>query len=219
MTSSESINLRDCKIAFFSPIVSDRDVLDLGVVQHDIDNFDDSNWLHRAIVSAARSCTGLDIDELGVEELRKRGFNVVCANAEAFELKEQFDVVVAGDIIEHLGNIGGFLDCVRKHMKPGGLFALSTPNPFWWKHGAQVVLKGRAVVHPQHTGWLCPQTLTQVLSRHGFSVTRMEFGSVYRLTTVLQRVTWLIDRLLPMPRRISCNTILCVARDARHAES
>jgi SAM-dependent methyltransferase len=40
-----------------------------------------------------------------------------------------FDVVVAFDTFEHIYQPIAFLDAVRERLKPGGLFALTTPDP------------------------------------------------------------------------------------------
>jgi len=205
------VNIKDCKIAFFSELARGKDVLDMGVLQHEMEKVDNPNWLHRAVVDASKSCVGLDIDQPGVKALRDKGFEVVCADAQNFDLGRSFDVVAAGDLIEHLDNVGGFLDCVRKHVRPGGVFALSTPNPFWWKTFVHVLLTGRAVVHEQHTEWLCPQTAEQILNRHGFRVSQIEFGSVYSMNTIIQRITWLLDHVIPLPRRLRLNTIMLTA--------
>ena len=40
--------------------------------------------------------------------LKAQGFHVISADAECFDLGRTFDVIVAGDIIEHLGDLNGF---------------------------------------------------------------------------------------------------------------
>ena len=38
------INYRDAKIKFFSPLVKNKKVLDLGIVQHNRQKYFDDNW-------------------------------------------------------------------------------------------------------------------------------------------------------------------------------
>ena len=50
-------------------------------------------------------------------------------DAEHFALDRQFDTIVAGDLIEHLGNVEGFLKSVMGCLAPGGKLVIQTPNP------------------------------------------------------------------------------------------
>src|SRR5262245_54352313 len=57
--------------------------------------------LFRAITELNPSTLGVDIDPDGVSELVRMGFAAVCANAETMDLGRRFDVIVAGEVIEH----------------------------------------------------------------------------------------------------------------------
>lgn len=102
--------------------------------------------------------TGLEYDErlLSTTALRAPFANLAQGNAENFELGfGQYDLIVSFQVIEHLYNPGAMLDNVKAHLKPGGLFLVTTPNltglgskvmgPKW--HGYRddhVSLKGKA---------------------------------------------------------------------------
>ena len=160
--------------------VATGDVLDLGVVDarralapRAEQLADCSSLLHDRIRKINPNVLGVDIDPEGVEILRKRGYNVVAADVETMDLGRQFDVVVAGEIIEHLPNPGRALTTIRKHLKPGGRLILSTVNPFcieqWWK-----ILKYNDVqVHEEHTMWFDPRTLGRLLAMSGYEVQRL----------------------------------------------
>jgi len=81
---------------------------------------------------------------------------------ETFSFEKQFDVIIAGDILEHVDNQGLFLDNVHKHLKSDGVFILTTPNAKW----LTVMLK----TSPYHTLWHDYDTLSLILSRHGFEI-------------------------------------------------
>lgn len=148
-----------------------REVLDVGCINHSaavaIEMGDE--WLHRRIQRVARSVTGLDILAADAQELNERGYDIVVADAQDFDLGRTFDVVVGGDIIEHLSDIGGFLRSVRRHMTTDSLLVLTTPNPFDFAQMMQVVFRGRAVVNAEHTVWIDPSVMYELLSREGLA--------------------------------------------------
>lgn len=57
----------------------------------------------------------------------KFNFRQVDANSALPYKTSQFDVVISSETIEHLENPRGFMREVRRILKPGGLFILSTP--------------------------------------------------------------------------------------------
>ncbi len=206
------IDNKDAKIKFFLPLVEKKQVLDIGVVQHDRDKYNNSKWLHRAICKASSYCVGIDIDREGVRFLQEEGYRVIWADAQNFNLGEQFEVVVAGDVIEHLSDIGRFLECIKNHLKPSGILAISTPNPFWWKTWVKVILKGNAKPNPEHTCWFCEITLTQLLRRHGFQITKIHYDTIFDFSTFSQKTTKVLNYILPIPNRLKHNTIMIIAR-------
>ena len=98
------------------PYIKDKDVLDLGCVNHDSKLKDDPLWVHGFL---NKNCDVLGVDILweGIKDLFKDGYNVVCGDAENINLEKKFDVIVAGELIEHLSNQGLFLNNCRRHLK------------------------------------------------------------------------------------------------------
>lgn len=109
--------------------IKSKKVLDLGCVEHDLASTKKPNWLYGIINKHAKNVLGVDYLEEDILARKGQGYNVVCANVETMELGDQFEVVVAGDLIEHLSNPGEFMKRVYEHLAPGGLFLLTTPNP------------------------------------------------------------------------------------------
>lgn len=165
------------KVEYIRPLVAGCAVLDMGVVAHDPETYEDENWLHKHIVAASRECVGIDMLDEGIEFLRDKGFNVQAADAQNFDLGRQFDVVVAGDIIEHLHDFPGFFSSICQHLKPDGRLVITTCNPWFFVRCLQALLKGKSYVNPEHTTWFCTDTLTELVARFGFQVEEVCYGS------------------------------------------
>jgi len=83
-------------------------------------------------------------------------------NMESIDLGEKFEVVVAGDVLEHVSNQGLFLDNIRNHLVDGGKLVITTPSAKW----PTVGLKPNAT----HVLWHDIYTLTTILDMHEFEI-------------------------------------------------
>lgn len=61
------------KVDFILPYVENKDVIDLGVVAHKAEAYENENWLHKNLARVSNRCVGIDILEEGVEFLQSRG--------------------------------------------------------------------------------------------------------------------------------------------------
>jgi SAM-dependent methyltransferase len=168
---SENLRVR----ALLDAVPPETRVLDVGCVQHSADQETNDDWLHGQLYDIAEEVVGLDYEREEVERLRDRGYNVIHGNAESMHLDEQFDIVVAGELIEHLSNVGGFLDSVRRHLRSDGELIITTPNP-WAFHRFKQAVFGGVYSNEEHTCWFDARTLRQVFARHGFE--RVEIDHV-----------------------------------------
>lgn len=73
---------------------------------------------------------GIDASEPGITEARRRGINAVLADLEEeFPFPdEMFDLVFAGEVIEHIFNIDHLFREFSRVLKPAGNLVLTTPN-------------------------------------------------------------------------------------------
>lgn len=139
--------------------VRGKRVLDVGCVGPD------DGGLHKEIAKIAAHAVGIDINEGGIKKLRSLGYIVEVENAESFDLNEKFDIVVAGDLIEHLSNPGLFLDCARQHLTDDGKLVLTTPNPLKIAN-----LVKNIPPSPGHVAMFDHVLIERLLDRHGFRV-------------------------------------------------
>lgn len=155
---------------------------------------------------------GTEIDPSEIAHLRRRGVEVVEAYLDPaaprlpFE-DESFDVVLAGEIIEHMVDTQGFLGEIARVLRRGGSLALSTPNVLWWKHRL-ALLRGR---YPDvldyrlrygrdygHVRAFTPQLVRELLEEAGFGDVRVvgkRIGPVAALTRLPRPLARALDSL------------------------
>ena len=163
------------KLDWIVPLVRGRKVLDLGCVRHTLDETKKTHWLHGIIRAEASSVLGVDYLQDAVDKLHERGYNVVCANVETMELGDVFEVIVAGDLIEHLNNFGLFLERVRAHLAEDGIAVITTPNPVNLLRYISVLVRGEAGANPEHTCWFTEQVLRQLVARYDLEISEVAY--------------------------------------------
>jgi 2-polyprenyl-3-methyl-5-hydroxy-6-metoxy-1,4-benzoquinol methylase len=135
-------------------------------------NVQSGAWLHEHLARSARELVGIDLDNEGVANARDRGYEayaVDCRDVDAVNALGigPADVVVAGEVIEHLDDPGGFLDGVHALVAPGGLLAVTTPNATGLINAA-ALFGNFEVQHPDHVVMYTCATLDAMLRRHGW---------------------------------------------------
>ena len=140
---------------------------------------EDGKWLHARLAAGAESIVGLDLSEEGVLWARERGFEAHAVDAQSPEAVaalalDPADVVVAGEIIEHLDAPGPFLRAMRSLLKHDGLLVVTTPNAYRVLNFFAPA-SGSELIHPDHTAWHSPHTLRNLLVRNGWAVEGMAY--------------------------------------------
>ena len=156
-----------------------QDILHLGCVgftdcPHEIKTKRAQESLHAELTKVG-NCTGVDIDSDTINELRNAGIfdNVIEGNVEHLEniakQLQHYDIVIAGDIIEHVSNPGLMLDGIKPFLKSSGKLVVSTPNAFGIAAYIRFILcKFRE--GEQHVMCFNSITLQQLLERHGYEI-------------------------------------------------
>jgi len=156
----------------------DKRVLHLGCVDQGYlsERFERGELMHQRLANVSKELWGVDIDEKGIEFLRKRGFRNllvgdICALQDIEPIRNRlFDTIVASEVMEHLQNPGLFLKTVRGFMDPGKTELIVTvPNAF--RIDTLIWLFRRVeYVHPDHHYWFSYHTATHLLKENGFRV-------------------------------------------------
>jgi len=149
------------------PLVRGKRILDLGNSWGDF-----KDLLRRE----AKEYKGLDI-EPGTDY--RRDLN------RPFDLRRGFDVIVAGELIEHLENPGVFLASAARHLGKGGVLFLTTPNTTSFRFFAYALL-GKEPAYEGHVTYFTKDALGLIL-RHHFRKAEIGFTNN---TTNISRKDW-----------------------------
>lgn len=170
-----------------------KDVLQIGVLG-DIDNYIKNNkledWDFSNIKKVAKTAAGVDINKEGLEKAIKIGItDIKFGDAENLDLNKKFDVIYAGDLIEHLNNIGKFLESCKKHMKQDSILILTTPSPYSLNMVIRSFFKSTAKgIFNEHTVLLHEKNLKELLRRFEFQITAIKYYTSADNRTFMSRI-------------------------------
>jgi 2-polyprenyl-3-methyl-5-hydroxy-6-metoxy-1,4-benzoquinol methylase len=168
-------------------------------------------WLHSRLAAVATSLVGIDVNAAGVAAAVADGYEayaVDCRDAAAVAALQiqPGDLVIAGEVIEHLDDPGAFLDGLHALCAPTGRLVVTTPNATGW-FNSLAALVGREINHPDHVVMFTWRTLTTLAGRHGWTPVASatfvpevkDFASAglgARLLAFVARATVALERLL-----------------------
>lgn len=196
---------------FFCDVANQKNTLHIGCYEHDEKYLNSPSWKHKKINEVAKSCIGLDINSDGIKKMKGMGYEVVHADATSDEyLGKNFETIIAGDVIEHVENIGGLIRFSTKHLTSDGSLYISTPNPFFIGHVISAWTNRPQVANLEHTTWLSESTMLEIARRSGLILSEIiypigkshnsllsrflktatyNFGSSMLFTTIIYRLS------------------------------
>ena len=132
--------------------------------------------IHALIRKHATQLVGVDYDFQAVDALRKLGCSEIIygdvTKLHELQLSEPFDVVVCGDLIEHLNNPGDMLVGIRRVVTDKSEIIITTPNAFGILHFLRYLV-GKYREGSDHVLSFQIYTLTNLLDRHGYVITEI----------------------------------------------
>jgi ubiquinone/menaquinone biosynthesis C-methylase UbiE len=166
----------------------DRNVLHLGCTNYPYteDAIKNKMLVHFDLEKVAGRLTGFDFDQAGLDILASHGStNLYQADLEKLEevdCSEKFDVIVAGEMIEHLNNPGLFLNGIKRFMSSETRLMITTINAYCAMRFAIYGLRGKGglnePVHPDHVAYYSYKTLKLLIERHDFEIDDFMFYDV-----------------------------------------
>jgi 2-polyprenyl-3-methyl-5-hydroxy-6-metoxy-1,4-benzoquinol methylase len=142
-----------------------------------------SGYLARRLVDRGAEVVGVEADAEAAALAKTVCSQVVVGDVESIELpfeKGSFDVVLCGDVIEHLRDPRAMLARVRPLIAPGGRLVLTTPNVANWTLRLGLLFgrwryTDRGLLDRTHTHLFTRDTLTETLQRAGYGIVTLDY--------------------------------------------
>jgi 2-polyprenyl-3-methyl-5-hydroxy-6-metoxy-1,4-benzoquinol methylase len=184
-------------------LCADKKVLHLGCADMPYILRRGEDLLHKRLakVTDRDKLWGLDISEEGVRILSEMGFgHVVHGDVERMRAEFpqiDFDIILAGEIIEHVANPGLFLKSITSIMSKKTELVLTTPNAFAFKQFLHSMM-WREKVHEDHNYYFSYRTLRQLLEKFDLECKEIYYyqeveghGLSRTLDNVIYFMTWI----------------------------
>ena len=176
------------RVEFIRQACSGKKVLHLGCTNwpYTQDSIDNKMLLHNELAKSASELYGFDFDQEGIDVLENAGTkNLYQADLEKLDevdLNESFDVIIAGEMIEHLNNPGLFLQGIQRFMTPETKLVITTINTYAAHRFAIYALFGKKgvnePVHPDHVAYYSYKTLKLLIERSGLKLSDFKFYDI-----------------------------------------
>ena len=165
---------------------------------------EDGTLLHLRLKGVCRTLVGIDASEEGVRRYQEAYPDDDTHLCSVYDLSPVADsiasceIVLLGEVIEHLAAPLRALEEIAGLLSPGGEVMASVPNAFSLKTFA-LALSGVESVHPDHVAWYSPHTLINLMGRAGLHPVRLQscqYGTGKQYWAHLQSYPWLADCIL-----------------------
>ena len=127
-----------------------------------------SGPLHQQISAAARQTFGLDREASGPQDVAMDLDKVNGCDSLPFPPELGIEIVVCGEVLEHLANPGWFLERLGRTL-PAAEVIVSVPNAFS-AGGRRWLATNQENVNRDHVCWYSWFTITALLKRYGYHV-------------------------------------------------
>ena len=142
-----------------------------------------SGYLAERLQARGNVVVGLDLDEGAARHARRFCEAVHVGDVERMDLPfeaSSFDVILCGDLIEHLRDPQAFLERVRPLLKANGRLVLSTPNVANWAIRLSLLFgrfhyTERGILDRSHSHLFTRKTLRECLEAAGYRITKFDF--------------------------------------------
>jgi 2-polyprenyl-3-methyl-5-hydroxy-6-metoxy-1,4-benzoquinol methylase len=165
-----------------------------------------SGYLAEPLSERGNTIVGLELDPAAAHVAERFCERVLVGDVETMELPLEpasFDVVLGGDVVEHLRDPVAALARLRPFLRPGGRLVLSTPNVANWAIrlsllGGRWRYTDRGILDRTHTHLFTRATLEEAIRAAGYEGVEIDFSApVPGESDRLDGVAYAVGRLRP----------------------
>ena len=174
------------KVKNFETVIKDKYIINLAkgkkVLHLGATDFPFTEWkaecgalLQQKLMHVSENVLGIDNSKDGIRILQKYNItNVICADIADFtgSLPDSYkspDVIICGDILEHVIDIKGMMTEIIKCMGPDTELVISTVNACSAKIFFRALF-GREAVHPDHVAYYSYTTAKHLVEKFGLKI-------------------------------------------------
>ncbi|MRR52170.1 MAG: class I SAM-dependent methyltransferase [Rhodocyclaceae bacterium] len=141
----------------------------------------------RELTSRGYAATGIEISPAAAAAARFNGLDVRAADFMALDDPGTYDAIFLSHVLEHVPDVGPFLDKVAAALKLSGVVVFAQTN---WQGLVPRLQRRRwyGWTPDQHCWHFTPQGLATVLALHGWTVLRTEQSSLSHGNSLLSRL-------------------------------
>lgn len=183
--------------AFIVSRCTGRRVLHVGCADYPLTKLrlESGTLLHNRLCEASSDVTGIDTNGESLELLRNAfpGRPLICADAQRISTLnlKPFDVIVLGEVIEHVPNPGLVLRALHGAAASGGELIISTVNAYCLRRMLRIPF-GVESIHPDHLYYFSHRVLETLANVCNWNLT---FAAGYRLPNANPLLPYVIERL------------------------
>jgi len=127
---------------------------------------------------------GIEPDPERAAIARDRGIDATCGylNSEYFAEHGSFDVIMFGDVLEHLSDPAAMLSLALEGLRPGGYILVSVPNVAHWTVRWQLLwgnfdYMSSGIRDATHLRWFTRKTLERLIASAGLEIVEFRHSS------------------------------------------
>lgn len=176
------------RVEFIKEICAGKSVLHLGCTNspYTEDSVRNNMLLHFDLAASSKRLVGFDYEQEGLDILAEAGvkelYRADLEDLDAVPLDETFDVIIGGEMIEHLSNPGLFLRGIKRFMNRDTKLVITTINAYCAMRFLIYGLRGKGgenePVHPDHVAYYSYRTLKLALERADLRIDEFLFYDI-----------------------------------------
>ena len=195
------------RLDYVENICKGKKVIHLGCTDHIPlikDKIERNIWLHKRLTNSASLCIGVDINSEAIKYVKEElGYNNILELNMSEDpvhdelMKENWDYLVMGEILEHLDNPHGFLLSLRTKYPNIKHVIITVPNALSYQN-IKFSLKSYEMINSDHRFWFTPFTLAKLAILAGWDIDSFGYAT-YGNANFGLRHYFLVRRLRKYP--------------------